>query len=255
MKLLILGGTSEAAALARLLADDPRFDPTLSLAGATTKPARLPIATRIGGFGGAEGLARVLAKEGFNLVIDATHPFAAVISANARLACDAARLPLAAIRRPGWISAAGDHWISAGNLDQAISLIGADPKRVFLTIGRKEVAAAAKAPHHSYVIRSVDAPPPEALPPDTTLVLARGPFNVAAEEAVLREQAIEVIVTKNSGGDATKAKLDAARALGLPVIMVERPPKPAADIEFTSAAEAYDWLTAPHAGLLAKRGV
>ncbi|WP_137391312.1 cobalt-precorrin-6A reductase [Rhodoligotrophos defluvii] len=255
MKVLILGGTSEAAALARLLAGEHRLDALLSLAGATKAPAAQPLPTRIGGFGGSAGLARFLREERFALVVDATHPFATTMSANARAACNQTGVPLIAIRRLAWTPQPGDAWQQVANLEAAIAALGEAPRRVFLTTGRKEVAIARHAPQHHYLIRSVDPPPPETLPPRATVLLSRGPFEVDAERALLREHQIEVVVTKNAGGEATRAKLDAARALGLPVIMVERPPKPRADVEVASAAEAYAWLAAHVTGSLTERGV
>lgn len=245
LKLLILGGSGEAAGLARALEGDARYDVTLSLAGRTAEPAMLPGTIRTGGFGGAEGLACVLAGEAFDVLIDATHPFAVQMKANAVDAARLASVPLLAIRRPAWEQRDGDRWIMVESLAAAAAAIGDKPKRVLLTTGRMELAPFLAAPQHLYVVRSVEAPAPEDLPPRVKLIAARGPFKLADEMGLLTAQAIDMIVTKNSGGEATAAKLDAARALQLPVIMVERPKLPEAP-SVESVAEALAWLEQAH---------
>lgn len=248
-RLLILGGTSEASELARQLADDNRFDPCLSLAGRTKAPARPPIAFRIGGFGGPEGLADYLRDEPIDLIVDATHPFAERMKHNAIAAAAQADVPLLAIRRPEWQPQAGDRWTVVSDMQAAVSALGESTLRVFVTIGQKELAPFRAAPQHSYVIRSVDPPAPDSLPPDTQVITARGPFDEAAERDLLAGRKIDVIVTKNSGGSATYAKLAAARGLGLPVILVARPAHPQAEAVET-AGEAVVWIE----GWLARRG-
>jgi precorrin-6A/cobalt-precorrin-6A reductase len=245
LKLLILGGSGEAAGLARALAGDARYDATLSLAGRTAEPVRLPGTLRKGGFGGAEGLARALTTERFDLVIDATHPFAVQMKANVIAAAQEAGVPLLAIHRPAWVPRDGDRWILVPSIEAAAAALGDTPRRVFLTTGRMELAPFVGSPHHFYVVRSVEAPAPEDLPPRVALITARGPFHVADETALLETHAIEVIVTKNSGGEATAAKLAAARALQLPVIMVERPELPDAP-SVETVAEALAWLERIH---------
>jgi precorrin-6A/cobalt-precorrin-6A reductase len=245
LKLLILGGSGEAADLTRALAGDARFDVTLSLAGRTADPALLPGALRRGGFGGAEGLARVLTEESFDLLIDATHPFAVQMKANAIEAARAADVKLLAIRRPAWLPRDGDRWIMVVSIEAAALAIGEEPRRVFLTTGRMELAPFRQAPQHLYIVRSVEAPSPQELPPHVELVTARGPFKLADEKSLLQAHAIEVIVTKNSGGTGAAAKLEAARALSLPVIMVERPALPEAP-SVETVAEALDWLERAH---------
>jgi precorrin-6A/cobalt-precorrin-6A reductase len=245
LKLLILGGSGEAAALARALEGDARYDITLSLAGRTAEPVSLPGRLRTGGFGGAEGLARVLAEERFDLVIDATHPFAVQMKANAIGAAREAGAPLLAIRRPPWIPRDGDRWIMVESLEAAAAAIGQDPRRVFLTTGRLELAPFRSAPQHLYIVRSVEAPSPKELPPRVELIAARGPFKLEDEKALLAERKIELIVTKNSGGVGASAKLDAARALSLPVIMVERPDLPDAP-SVETVADALLWLERHH---------
>lgn len=255
LKVLILGGTTEASALARALADDSRFDAVLSLAGRTRAPRTPPIPFRIGGFGGAEGLAAHLRREAIAALVDATHPFAAQMSRNAAGAAALAGVPLLAVCRPAWQPAAGDRWVPVADMAAAVAALGPAPRRVFLTIGQKELAPFQAAPQHAYLIRSVDAPDLEALPPLAEVITARGPFAEADERRLLRDKRIDVIVTKNSGGAATEAKLPAARALGLPVIMVERPARP--DVETVASVEdALAWLERLHRAMApSRRGV
>jgi len=220
---LILGGTGEASALVRAL--PPGRDVTLSLAGRTRSPKAEPVPTRIGGFGGVEGLAAYLADNRITCVVDATHPFAARMSAHAWEACTRTGTPLLAIRRPAWDPMPGDRWTVVPDMEGAVAALGAAPRRVFLTVGRQEVGVFAGAPQHDYVVRSIE---PVDLPvPRLTALSARGPFAEADEAAFLSEQGIAVLVSKNSGGGATYGKIAAARALGLPVVMVARPAKPA----------------------------
>ena len=241
MRVLILGGTIEASALARRLADDTHFEATLSLAGRTAQPAPQALPTRIGGFGGIDGLVRHLRDEKIVGVIDATHPYADQMSAHAVAACGQAGVPLASLVRAPWMRQAGDHWTEAVDTQAAANAIGHDPRRVFLAIGRQELPVFAGAPQHHYLARVIDAPGDVALPPNLALVQARGPFDLAAETALLRDHGIEVVVSKNAGGDATYAKIEAARALGLPVIMIARPHKPAGCVTATPE-DAVAWL-------------
>lgn len=245
-KLLILGGSGEAAALARALAGDARYDVVLSLAGRTEQPVKLPVTVRRGGFGGPKGLARFLAEERIDKIIDATHPFAVQMKAHAVAAAQEAGVPLLAVRRAPWVAKPGDKWIMVGSLDEAAAALGRAPQRVFLTTGRDELRPFGAAPQHFYLIRSVEAPAPTDLPPCAELILARGPFDLAAEHALLEQQRIEIVVSKNSGGEATKAKLEAARALHLPVIMVRRPELPEAPESVASVEDALAWLDHAH---------
>ena len=177
---------------------------------------------RAGGFGGAEGLAAYLRDEAVDLVIDATHPFARQISANARAASAATGIPLIRLERLGWGEAGGDRWRRVASMAEAGAALGAEPRRVFLAIGRQEAKAFDAAPQHHYLVRSVDPVDPPLAAPDVDYLLARGPFAVEAEVALLQEHRIDVVVSKNSGGEATYAKMVAARILGLPVVLVER---------------------------------
>ncbi len=246
MHILILGGTTEAAGLVRRLAERPDFDVTLSLAGRTAAPLALPARTRIGGFGGAEGLTAYLRDHGIAALVDATHPFAKVISHNAARASRAAGVPLLAIRRPAWARESGDDWREVDSVAEAVPALGDAPRRVFLTVGRLELAAFAAAPQHRYLVRTIE-PVGDALPGiAVTTIEARGPFGAADEEALMRRHGIEVLVTKNSGGEATYGKIAAARALSLPVVIVRQPGLP--DVPFVAQArDALAWLDAHRA--------
>jgi precorrin-6A/cobalt-precorrin-6A reductase len=246
MRILILGGTTEASALAKLLEGDPRFTPILSLAGRTKTPATPGIAVRIGGFGGADGLAQWLAQSEIEAVIDATHPFAAQISANASAATAETGIPLCTIIRPPWQPVAGDRWLIVKTMEEAAGALGEAPRRVFLSIGRQTVGAFARAPQHTYLARLIEPPDTAPLPPRLTLLQHRGPFDLASETALLRNEHIDVVVSKNSGGSATYAKIEAARTLGLPVVMIERPDKAGPTLVY-DAEEAFDWLIRRHA--------
>lgn len=224
LKALILGGTTEATALARRLAGHGGIAATVSLAGRTKNPVLPPLPTRIGGFGGVDGLAAHLRFEGIQAVIDATHPFAEQISANAAAACARVGVPLRLLTRPAWVSGSEDRWIHVPDMTAAADAVLGLGDGVFLTIGRQEVAAFEATPDKRYLIRAVDPPDPMPALPRATLILERGPFTLDAEIALLRRHGIEAIVSKNSGGKATDAKLEAARRLGLTIVMVDRPP-------------------------------
>ena len=245
-RVLILGGTGEGLALGRALADDPRFETTYSVAGRTTSPILPPTATRTGGFGGAEGLQFYLEGREIDLIIDATHPFAAQMSANAAEAAAETGTPVLALRRPAWIATDDDRWIDVPSMQAGVDAIGADPRRVFLTIGQRDLAPFLTAPQHRYVLRSVEPPPDDLCPPDCLVLTERGPFSLDGERALLAEHRIDVLVTKNSGGDATRAKLIAARERGIPVIMVARPALPLATAEVPDVEAALAWLDAAH---------
>ncbi len=240
MKVLLLGGTTEASAIARALAGDARFQPVLSLAGRTRAPVVPPVPWRTGGFGGADGLAAYLQTEDMQALIDATHPFAAQISRNAVEAASAAAVPHLAVLRPPWAAQPGDRWTMVPGMAAAVDALGTQPRRVLLTVGQQELAPFAVAPWHAYLIRSVEPPPLALLPPGARSFTARGPFSEADERRLLRDEHIQAIVTKNSGGAATAAKLAAARALQIEVVMVARPPAPPGTV--SDAAAALAWL-------------
>ena len=199
---------------------------TLSLAGRTAEPLPQAVPVRSGGFGGVDGLAAFLRDERIEALIDATHPYAAVISANAALAAEMTRVPLLALRRPPWRKEAGDDWIEVATIEGAVKALGEAPKRVFLVLGRKELAPFGAAPQHFYLVRSVDPVDPPLDVPHASYVTARGPFTEQADRALLETHRIETIVAKNSGGNATYGKIAAARALRIPVILLKRPALP-----------------------------
>ncbi|MEJ0092154.1 MAG: cobalt-precorrin-6A reductase [Methylocella sp.] len=224
MRVLVLGGTSQASELAVLLAGRRDIQAMLSFAGRTVAPVAPPISFRIGGFGGPDGLAAYLKAERIDILVDATHPFADRISRNASIAAGKTNIPLITLSRPAWTREAGDDWIEASDMESAVAALGCEPKRVFLTVGRLQLQAFEAAPQHFYLIRSID---PSAAPlnlPHHRMIAARGPFAVEAEEHLLRAEKIDVIVAKNSGAAAVFGKILAARRLGVPVIMIERPP-------------------------------
>lgn len=252
MKVLLLGGTTEAAVLARLLAADPRFDATLSLAGRTKSPAASPLPTLVGGFGGAKGLLAYLLENKVDALVDATHPYAAQMTMHAVEAATDCDTALLALRRPAWEQQPGDRWQQVADAESAVEALGTDPKRVFLSMGRLEIHSFARAPQHDYLIRSVDHPGDLPMP-YVSVITAKGPFDPAAEAALLKQHRIEVLVSKNSGGSATYGKIQAARDLGVPVIMLARPTLPWAD-SVTGPEAAMAWLAAHHEAL-AQRGV
>jgi len=225
-RLLILGGTGEALALAERVERLPGLQVITALAGRTSRPRRPQGELRSGGFGGADGLAAYLAEASIDLVVDATHPFATRISRHAAAACAQAGRPLLMLVRPPWESAPGDRWIEVDTSAAAAAALSGLARRVFLTIGRQELDAFAALEGHWFLVRVIE-PPANGLPlRDYALVAARGPFTVEGETRLMREHRIEAVVSKNSGGAATYAKIAAARDRGLPVLMVRRPQLP-----------------------------
>ncbi|MCW7945902.1 cobalt-precorrin-6X reductase [Streptomyces hygroscopicus] len=222
---LVLGGTTEARELATSLAARSGVRVTTSLAGRVSRPGTLDGDVRVGGFGGAQGLADWLREHRVDAVVDATHPFAVGITRNAAWAATATGVPAVVLRRPGWSAGPGDRWHEAASPADAAALLPPLGRRVFLTTGRLGLGAFAHLTDLHFVIRSVEPPAPP-MPPDAEVLLARGPFTVEGESALLREHDIDALVTKDSGGAATAAKLTAARELGLPVVVVRRPPLP-----------------------------
>jgi precorrin-6A/cobalt-precorrin-6A reductase len=251
-RILILGGTTEARRLAEDLAPRADLDVRLSLAGRTSNPIPHPVPLRVGGFGGADGLADYLAAERIDRLIDATHPYAAVMSENAAQAARRAGVPLLALRRPAWAPVAGDRWREVADTRAAAEALGEAPRRAFLALGRNEIAAFEAAPQHRYLVRSVDPVEPPLAVPHATYIRARGPFGEEDDRALLAAHAIEVVVSKNSGGDAAYGKIAAARALGLAVILLRRPALP--DVPAVARiADAVAWLD--HAQISPVRGV
>lgn len=253
-RLLILGGTGEAAALARavLARFGEAVEVTTALAGRTERPGPIPGQVRIGGFGGPGGLAAFLSAQKFDRVIDATHPFAAEISLSARLACDTVQVPRLILRRPPWRRDPLDRWIELDSAEAAAVIVGRVGRRAWLTVGAGSIAAFAAADTVRFVVRLVD-PPRERLPLKFhEIVLGRGPFSLAEERHLMARHAIDVLVCKASGGAATEPKLAAARELSLPVIMIRRPPQePGLAVDTVEAA--IDWLDGGSRPALAQR--
>jgi precorrin-6A/cobalt-precorrin-6A reductase len=243
MRLLILGGTTEASALVRQIADRPDLDPVLSFAGRTRSPVPPQIPFRVGGFGGVAGLKAYLKEHRTDAVIDATHPFATQMSRHAVDACKDLGLPLAALTRPAWSSREGNRWTRVPDMEAVVQALGKRPRNVLLTIGGLQLAAFARAPQHRYTVRTIDHPDVISSLPFHCLILARGPFRLEDEIALMRDKHVEVLVTKNSGGAAVGAKIEAARALGIEVIMVDRP-APAAIPAFATVDDILDWIDA-----------
>ena len=250
---MVLGGTGEARVLADRLADLPWVDGMISLAGRTIEPIALALPTRIGGFGGIEGLADTLKTGHFDALIDATHPYAVQISANAVDASAVSGVPLLTLMRPAWKQQIGDQWIIAENARDAVRSLDRVTGPVFLAMGRLELDAF-QAIENRALVRTVDPVPLAQRRADWTYLTATGPFTLDDELALLTSHAICAIVSKNSGGAATYAKIVAARLLGIPVIMIRRP-----DLQNTITVHSIDavvaWLEQRHAKRLTERAV
>ena len=239
-KILILGGTTEASALAARLAE--RGDEAvLSYAGRVALPKAQPLPVRIGGFGGIDGLADHLRAHRVTHLIDATHPFAAQISAHAVAAAARAGVPLAALTRPRWTAVAGDRWTHVADIEAAVAALAGPARRVMLALGRMHVEAFAAQPQHHYLLRFVDAPSRAPTLPRYDLIVDRGPFDVAGDTRLMRAHGIDLLLCKNAGGTGAEAKLTAARALALPVMLIDRPTLPPRT-EFFSVADVLDWI-------------
>jgi precorrin-6A/cobalt-precorrin-6A reductase len=245
MNILILGGTGDALALTRTLSTLTDFPPwivTLSLAGRTRSHSSGNWRTRVGGFGGVEGLINYLNAELIDLLIDATHPFAAQISHQAWAAANALAIPYLCLTRSPWEAEPGDYWIEVANYQAAADILSDLGQRIFLSIGRQELANYAHLNQLWFLMRAVEPPNSQELLPPGLMKLAKGPFSAVSERALLEEHAIEVIVSKNSGGLATYGKLKAARELQLPVVMIQRPsPPPGHSVE--TVEEVVSWIS------------
>lgn len=218
------------------------IDAVFSYAGRTVAPVAQPLPMRVGGFGGAGGLVQYLDQSRITHVIDATHPFAAQISRNADDACAQHGVPMLMLRRPAWAPGVDDQWQAVGNIDAAVAALPNDPVRVFLAIGKQNLSAFAGLRHH-WLLRLVDAPDVAPLP-NAQVVIARGPFTIDGDRALMRDHGITHLVAKNSGGAGASAKLIAARDLGVRVVMIDRPAAP----DRPSVADpqlALNWLHQP----------
>jgi precorrin-6A/cobalt-precorrin-6A reductase len=248
-RLVIFGGTGDALQLAnraillqRGFANDlPGFEVITTLAGRTREPNSIAGSVRIGGFGGEAGLIDYLRTEKIDLVVDATHPFAAQISWHVAGAATKLRIPRLMLVRPAWTRSPEDNWIEVESIEAAIEAIPASAERIFVTIGRQQLSPFAKLTDRWCLMRSIDPPDPSIPLPPGKLLLDRGPFSLEAERELLKEYLIDAIVSKNSGGDATYAKIIAARELGLPVVMVRRPIVPEGE-KVADVTGAIDWL-------------
>jgi precorrin-6A/cobalt-precorrin-6A reductase len=241
-RILVLGGTAEARELAGAL-HAAGMDVVSSLAGRVARPRLPPGAVRVGGFGGPAALGRWLLDEGATIVVDATHPFAERISASAARACAETGVPLLRLERPGWSERPGDNWCWTSGLEEAARAVPRLGRRVFLTTGRQGLASFAAVSDAWFLVRCVDPPAPP-LPRCHELLLDRGPYTLAGELELIDMHRIDLVVTKDSGGRHTEAKLDAARERGLPVVLVRRPPRPAAETVHTTR-DALAWVTGP----------
>lgn len=239
--LLILGGTTEARRLADAAAG-AGLRGIVSYAGRVARPYPTALPHRVGGFGGVAGLTAYLRDNAITHVIDATHPFAAQMSRNAAAACAGTGVPLAAFTRPPWQPVAGDDWHRVPDIASAVAALAGPRRRVMLAVGRMHLAEFAPQSRHFYLLRLVD--PPEApLPfPDCKVEVSRGPFTEEKDRALMERHRIDIVVSKNAGGSGARAKLDAARALGVPVIMIDRPALPDRT-ELHDSAGVLDWVT------------
>lgn len=246
LRVLILGGTTEANQISRALAA-AGIAGVYSYAGRTATPVPQPLPTRVGGFGGVDGLADYIRQERITHVIDATHPFASQMSDHAVEACTTNVTPLIAFLREPWVESPGDKWQHVDSFENAASALPDQPARIFLAIGRQHLAPFAAQPQHFYLLRLVDVPDTVVPLPDAEIVLARGPFTIAGDLALLRDHGITHVVTRNAGGEGARAKLDAARTLGLPVIMIDRPSLDLTNLPERRTAQNVDeimrWLT------------
>jgi precorrin-6A/cobalt-precorrin-6A reductase len=222
-RVLVLGGMTEARELAGRLAARTNIDVVLSLAGRTREPIGYPVPLRIGGFGGVRGLIDYIREREIDLMIDATHPFAEQMSRHAVFSASETGVPFFVLSRPAWRKAEGDRWTEADSIADGVVKLGRKPRRVFAAIGRQELAPLCDAPHHFYLVRSVDPIDPPLDLPDARYISERGPFALKAERKLLSGEKIDVVLAKNSGGDASYAKIVAARELGIEVVLVKRP--------------------------------
>lgn len=244
LNLLILAGTTEATSLARVVAERG-IQGKVSFAGRVQRPLRQPLPQRVGGFGGPDGLARWLRETQISHVIDATHPFAVQMSRNAVQACALAGVPLVALTRPEWQLRPGDRWKRVPDIEGAVAALERPRANVMLAVGRMHLPQFAPNPQHRYLLRLVD-PPEGPLPvPEAEVIVDRGPFDEAADRNLMQRHGIDLVVSKNAGGTGAYAKIAAARSLGLPVVMIDRPAQPARQ-DLHEVQAVFDWIV--HSG-------
>lgn len=240
---MILGGTGEAVELAAKVAATPGITAISSLAGRTRQATTASGSTRVGGFGGVTGLIDYLRQQRIDLSIDATHPFADGISGNAAAAATAVGIPHLQLVRPAWEPTQGDRWLDVASHEAAAGILPSLAERIFLSIGRQELEKYAHLRDLWFLMRAIDRPLPDAPMPPGAFLAERGPFSVDSERVLLQDYRIGAIVSKNSGGNATYAKIIAARELGIPVVMVRRPPMPPG-MRVGNVDSALRWLSA-----------
>lgn len=241
MRVLILGGTGDAAALAAKAINIPNIEVISSLAGRTRSPLNPAGMVRVGGFGGEVGLADYLREEKIDVLVDATHPFAAQISWNAAAAASACNIAHLMLIRPQWEPDADDNWLEVDRVETAADVLPSFARRVFLTVGRQQLSPFAKLDNIWFLMRLIDPPTPDALIPQGEILLARGPFDLENERRLFIQHDIDTLVSKNSGGDATYPKIIAARSMGVKVVMVKRPATPPGE-KVSNIDSAFRWL-------------
>ncbi|MEA5618371.1 cobalt-precorrin-6A reductase [Cronbergia sp. UHCC 0137] len=241
LRVLILGGTGDAAKLAAVVESIPGIEAIISLAGRTREPSTPAGEVRVGGFGGVEGLTNYLRQMKIDVLVDATHPFANQISWHGANAATTVGIPRLMLVRPAWEKLEDDTWLEVGNITDAAAILENQAKRVFLTIGRQEIASFADLEGIWFLMRMIDPPISDTIIPDGLVLCDRGPFSLENEREILTKHQIDTIVSKNSGGNATYAKIIAARELGIKVVMVNRPLIPPGE-QVADVESAVTWL-------------
>lgn len=241
INLLILAGTIEATRLAKEISD-AGVNAILSYAGRVERVKPQPLPKRVGGFGGVAGLCDYIKGSAITHVIDATHPFAIQMSRNAVDACAHLKVPLLALSRPPWTVQRGDFWIRVDSISAAVDWLQIPARRVMLAVGRMHIYEFSLQPQHRYLLRLVDPPTSDIPLPNFESIISRGPFTIENDIALLQSHKIELLVSKNSGGTGARSKIDAARYLGLPVIMINRPELNRERQEVGDISEALQWL-------------
>ncbi|NES08108.1 MAG: cobalt-precorrin-6A reductase [Okeania sp. SIO2F4] len=240
-RVLILGGIGDSLKLTALASTIPGLEVINSLAGRTRQPIITSTPTRIGGFGGVSGLTDYLREQKIDLLIDVTHPFASKISWNAAIATSQLNIPRLMLVRPAWKKIEGDRWLEVKSNEVAAKVLPELGSRIFLSIGRQELGSYAHLKHIWFLIRALDIPQPDSLVPPGKILTERGPFSLEEEQSLLQKYEIEAIVSKNSGGDATYAKIIAAGELGIPVVMIQRPSLPEGE-QVSDVKSAVSWI-------------